>query len=208
VRFFNINKGEIMSNKKHWLAVAALACSVAAPSMAAVGLSPVIGVAYTAGGKTLVGIEYSNGSVDRVKSGGQMDVFAGVEYRETADAPLTLQATVGYHFDRTSADNGSVTFSRVPFEVLGFWNVDPQFRVGVGLRKATNAKFRTTGQATYFLPDFNMRSTVGFVVQADYFFAPQASVYFRLVGERYKSSELVGGSVSGNHFGVGLAYHF
>jgi len=208
VRFFNINKGEIMSNKKHWLAVAALACSVAAPSMAAVGLSPVIGVAYTAGGKTLATVIYDDGSKNRIKAGGQVGLFAGVEYRETADAPLTLQATLGYHFDRISAANGSVTFSRLPLEFLGFWNVDPQFRIGAGLRKATSGKVRTSGQASNEIPDYNVRSSVGFVVQAEYFLAPQASVYFRLVSERYKSSLAPGGAVSGNHAGLGLAYHF
>jgi hypothetical protein len=192
--------------RKTLIAAAALALAAAAPTFAAEGFHPVIGATFTGGGKTLVSVEMTDGSSQRVSSGGLIHMFGGVEYR-AAESPLTFQGTVGYHVDDTSADNGSVSFSRVPFELLAFWNTDDKLRFGAGLRKATGAQLNSSGAASA-LGDVNMRSSLGFVLQGEYFFGDSASVFVRFVSERYKSNQLVNGEVSGDHGGLGFAYRF
>jgi opacity protein-like surface antigen len=196
-------------NAKTLLAGAALAVAAATPTFAADGsaLKPVIGATLTGGGKTLVEVEFDDGGSRKISSGGLTHLFAGLEYREPG-APWSIQATVGYHFDRVSADNGSLSFSRVPLEVLGFWHANDNIRLGGGLRKATGTQFETSGAGNDIAPEFNMRSSLGVVLQGEYLFGEHASVFLRYVNEKYKSNYLVGGEVSGEHGGIGFAYRF
>lgn len=189
------------------LAAATLALAATAPSFAAEGFSPVIGVALTGGGKTLVKVEFEDGGSRRISSGGLTDLFGGVEYR-APNGKFAIQTTIGYHFDRVSADNGSLSFSRVPLEVLGFWNADEHIRLGGGLRKAFSSRFDTSGAGNDISSDFNMTSSIGFVLQGEYLFGEHTSVFLRYVDESYKSSHLVGGKVDGNHGGLGVSYRF
>jgi hypothetical protein len=190
-----------------WAAAAFALAAITAPSFAAEGFRPVLGATITGGGETLIDIEYNSGYHREISSGGLMQVFGGVEYA-VPGSPWTVQATVGYHFDRASASNGSVSFSRVPLEVLGFWNANDNWRFGAGLRKATNARFEVSGILNDYASDFNMRTSVGAVVQAEYLFGQHGSVFLRYVDEKYKSSHLVGGEVDGSHGGLGFAWRF
>lgn len=195
-------------NAKHLLAGAALAVAVATPAVAAEGhIKPVIGGTLTGGGKTLVEVEFDNGNTHKISSGGLTHLFAGIEYRAPG-APWSIQATVGYHFDRVDAENGSLSFSRVPLEVLGFWHANDNIRLGGGLRKATGTEFDTSGAGSDIAPEFNMRSSTGVVLQGEYLFGEHASVFLRYVNEKYKSRHLTGGEVSGEHGGLGFAYRF
>jgi hypothetical protein len=194
-------------NAKTLLASAALALAVAMPSHAAEGLRPVLGLDLTGGGESLISVEYNGGTRREISSGGLMHVFGGLEYTEPG-AAWTIQATVGYHFDRASASNGSVSFSRVPVEVLGFWNANDHWRFGGGLRKATSSRFDVSGVLNDYATDFNMRTSLGFVLQAEYQFGQHGSVFLRYVDEKYKSNHLVGGEVDGSHGGLGFAWRF
>lgn len=192
---------------KHLLAASALAAGLVSSSFAAEGVRPIIGAGLTVGGKTLASARMSDGSTQRVSSGGLISMFGGLEYRAAPDAPFTVQATIGYHVDDTDASNGSISFSRVPVELITFWNPNAQFRFGLGLRKATNAKLSSSGAANS-VPDVSMSSDLGLVLQGDYYLSPQMSTFLRLVSERYKSPLLNDNSVSGNHIGMGIAYRF
>ena len=191
-------------NIKSLIAGAALATVATAPAFAE-GFQPVIGMSLTGGGKTLLKVEMENGSTQRVSSGGLVHLFGGVEYRAPM-SPVSFQATVGYHADSIGASNGDASFTRVPFELLGFWHPADNFRLGGGLRKATSAEFRSSGAAD--VGDFNMRTTLGFVLQGEYLFGEHASVFLRYVHEDYKSNLLQGGEVSGDHGGLGISYRF
>src|SRR3954469_24411906 len=122
-------------NAKTLLASTALALTFAAPSFAE-GIRPVLGMSLTGGGKTLLKVEMEDGSTQRVSSGGLVQLFGGFEY-QAAESPISFQATVGYHADSIGASNGDASFSRVPFELLAFWDTADNFRIGGGVRKAT-----------------------------------------------------------------------
>lgn len=195
-------------NAKHLLAGAALAVAATAPAFAAEGnVRPVIGATFTGGGKTLIEVEMDDGGTREISSGGLTHLFAGVEYREPG-APWSVQATFGYHFDSIEADNGSMRFSRMPVEVLGFWHANDNVRLGGGLRKALGSEFDTSGAGSDIAPEFSMRSSVGLVLQGEYLFGEHASVFVRYVHEKYESNHLVGGEVSGHHGGIGFAWRF
>jgi opacity protein-like surface antigen len=184
------------------LAALALAACASLPAMAADGIRPVIGATLTGGGDTLATVYYTNGSAKDVKSGGLIHMFGGAEYRK---GQFALQATLGYHVDNTSASNGSVSFSRMPLEVLGFWQPSDKWRLGGGLRKAISPELSSSGAASS-LGNFSFEADVGFVLQAEYFLGgDKISTYLRYVSEDYTTN---GASLSGNHVGLGLAYRF
>jgi hypothetical protein len=190
----------------HAKTLLAAALALAASSIfAAEGFRPVIGVSLTGGGETLLKVEFENGDTQRVSSGGLVHLFGGFEYRAPA-SPLTIQGTVGYHTDGIGATNGDANFSRVPLELLAFWNTADNFRLGGGLRKAASSRF--TSSSAVDVGDFNLRSTIGFVLQAEYLIGEHSSVFVRYVDESYKSNHLVGGEVDGNHGGLGFSYRF
>jgi len=190
------------------LTAATLALAAAAPAFAVEGFRPVVGIELTGGGKTLVEVEFEGDRPNqKISSGGLTHIFGGVEYRDP-NGQFAIQTTIGYHFDRVDAKNASLSFSRVPLEVLGFWNANEHIRLGGGLRKAFNSRFETSGDASNDFSDFNMRSSIGFVLQGEYMFGEHMSVFLRYVNENYKSSHLVGGEVDGDHGGLGFSYRF
>jgi hypothetical protein len=184
-------------------ALALTAVLMAGNASAADGLRPVLGLAITGGGEKLATVQYTDGSSQNVKSGGLVHLFGGVEFDAESWA---LQANIGYHVDDTTARNGSVKFSRLPVELLGFWKPDAGFRIGAGVRKANSPKVTSSGAAAS-LGNLDLDSEIGAIVQGEYFFGSQGSLYLRFVAEDYK----VPGSaarISGNHVALGAAFRF
>ena len=71
-----------------------------------------------------------------IKAGGFVQVYAGGEYR--LGDKVAVQASVGYQVDDTkAASNGSVRFTRVPVELLGFYSFTDKFRAGERASKCT-----------------------------------------------------------------------
>ena len=163
-----------------------------------------VGIGITGGGESLAHVTYSNGETKDIKSGGLVDFKLGVHFRRQG-APWSLQASLGYHTDRTAATNGNIKFTRFPIEALGFYHVNEQFRVGGGLRYAASPKLSGSGAAAG-LGNHDLSASAGFVAEGEYLFSPQFGVTVRGVAEKYKFKN--GPKVEGNHFGVRFNYYF
>jgi hypothetical protein len=184
------------------MALLALTLAASFGATHAEGFRPVIGTSITGGGETLATVNYTDGTTQKVRSGGLVHIFGGVEYQ---GASFAVQGNVGYHVDDSNARNGSVKFARVPVELLAFWKLTDSFRLGAGVRKAGSAKLSSSGAASN-VGNFTLESKLGEVVQGEYFFvADRASVLFRYVAEDYKVN---GTSISGKHAGVGVSWRF
>lgn len=198
----NLDSGNPMTLHARNLAAMVLATLAITPALAADGFKAVVGTALTNGGEKLARIEYTDGSSDTIKSGGLVHLWGGFEYQAGAFA---LQGNVGYHVDSTTARNGSVKFARYPVELLGFWQVAENVRLGGGLRKADGAKITSSGAASN-LGSLKLESKLGAVLQGEYFFAGERfSAYGRYVAEDYKVDGI---SVSGKHVGAGVSFRF
>ncbi len=189
-------------------AITALAAAALAPTLAHAGLDsdnpvhPLIGVALTGGGDKLASVEYVHGGSRSITAGGLVQLYGGVEYHEKGSS-IGVQATLGYHFDNTSADNGSQRFQRFPAEVIALFNAAPKFRVGVGARYAMAAKFTSDGAGYVGNGDF--KSQLGGLVMAEWLITQSMGLQLRYVHETYK---LDGVSVDGSHGGLGFNYYF
>ena len=200
---------------KQLFATAAMAAALA-PTLAHAGLDsdnpihPLAGVALTAGGDKIASVEFTDGDSRDITAGGLVQLYGGVEYHEKG-SPFGLQATFGYHFDNTSARNGDQRFSRWPFEVIALYNVAPKFRLGVGARYASSAKFTSDGAAD--VGSFDLTSHLGGLVMGEWLVTPSMGLQLRYVNEKYKVKYYSGETVQevtvdGSHGGVGFNYYF
>jgi hypothetical protein len=197
---------------KQIIAAAALAAAALAPMLAHAGLDsdnpvhPLIGIALTGGGDKLSSVEFSNGGSKDITAGGLVQVYGGVEYHEKG-ARMGFQATVGYHFDNTSARNGSQRFERFPIEAIALYNVAPQFRLGIGARYAAGARFTSSGAGEVGNGDgdFKFKSQLSGMLLGEWLITPSMGLQLRYVHETFK---LNGTSIDGSHGGLGFNYYF
>jgi len=69
-----------------------------------------------AGGDELASVEFSNGDSTKVRAGGLVSFAGGILFHP--DAPFALEGTIGYKIDQAKAENGKISFSRVPVDVI------------------------------------------------------------------------------------------
>jgi len=195
---------------KYALTIAALACAISAAHAAQPspsGFSPFLGGGLTYGGdKVGHTVEYDNSTSVSLHGGSLVDVRGGFEY-QTIGSPWSFQMSLGYHVDKASARNGSVTFDRLPVEVLAHWDISDSWRFGGGLRKALSPKVHTSGLGDGYAQEQSYSSSVGVVLEAETFFTPKVGLKIRAVSEKYKP-ELGGKDLDGSHVGVIGVYYF
>ena len=163
----------------------------------------VIGTGITGGGEKLATVTYTNGDTQDIRSGGLVHYFAGVDVR--AAPHVSVQATVGYHVDTSSgASNGSVRFTRVPVEVLGYFHVSDAIRLGGGVRLVNSPELVGRGVASNINESFD--NTVGVVLEGEYKFTNWFGLKLRAVSESYRSKS-TGLKANGDHAGVYAAFY-
>jgi hypothetical protein len=187
-------------------AVVAVSCLMAGAAQAA-GVSPFLGGGFTVGGDEVSTLTYENHDSATLRAGGLLDLRAGLEYR-LWDSPFSVQGVVAYHTDISNASNGSAHFSRVPLELLVHWHPTDKWALGGGVRKATSAKYSASGAGKQFGPDLSYTSSVGLVVEAEYFIIPSVGLKARYVNEEYTPTDHSSARKDGSHVGVIAAYYF
>lgn len=173
---------------------------VAAPSQVPQPPKPLrflLGAGLTFGGDTLVTASYTNGSSDSITAGGFVMIYGGLDYR--LDDAISFQGTLGYHVDTITAQNGDVTFSRIPLELLAYYQLNDAFRFGGGARIVNSPELKGSGIAGNINGTFD--NTVGLVIEGEYMMHRTFGIKLRHVSEHYQPSGSPV-SVDGSHFGV------
>ncbi len=162
-----------------------------------------LGMGATFGGDNLATAKFTNGETANVRAGGVVQFHGGATYKFTDTISGTLAA--GYHFNRVSASNGSITFSRYPVELLGHYAVTPAVRLGGGLRLISSPKLTSSGVASGIKSDFG--STTGLVVEGEYLISDRYGIKLRYVNEEYKING-TNKKVDGSHAGLMFNFYF
>lgn len=165
----------------------------------------VVAAGLTFGGDDLFTVEFTDGESETLEAGGLIDLKAGLSYR-FSDAPVSLQTTIGYHFDNVSADNGDASFSRFPIDFLAFYHIN-QHRIGVGPTLHTGTELDIDFDASVLglgsakgTIDFD--DATGFVIEYGYRFKDSpATLALRAVQIDYNVSSGNGTDIDGNHIG-------
>lgn len=177
----------------------------------------VVGLGYGSGGDTITSGTITTVGTNQVvpfeiKPGSDYQWRLGAQYQ--LNERLAVQTTVGYSDVAPMGFNGSLNFTTVPVELLGMFSLNPQWRVGAGIRKAY-AEMRGSGVASDSPILGSFESSMGSVVELQYLMsnaAPgarsvgtQFGFSLRFVNEDYKR---LGYSFSGNHYELGMVlYH-
>jgi hypothetical protein len=165
---------------------------------------PLLGIGLTFGGETLATVPFSDGSIEKIQSGGLLAIYGGAEFR--IGDQLSLQTTIGYHVDDTkAASNGGLRFSRYPIDIVALYGAADKVRLGLGLQHVSGPKLAGSGVASNIAIDFE--SSTGVIVEGEYLFSPNVGLKARAVTHTFKAK---GGSadIDGNHFGLMLKYYF
>lgn len=190
--------------KKGILGTAILASVLSAGAMAE-GIKPVIVAGLTFGGDKIAEFQYTDGTSESMSAGGVL-YFGGGAVFQVPDLPVEVQATVNYHFDTLSAENGDASFTRIPLEAIGFYQINSEFKVGAGLGYHTGVEY-----------DLDVDGVSSSTVELDNSLATIIEAGWNLpnssmsVGARYTSITYTGDGipdVDGSHFGLNAGFSF
>lgn len=147
-----------------------------------------------------------------IRPGDGAQIRLGAEYALGAD--WAVQATVGHSAVAPMGMNGSLTFTTIPVEVIGFMNLGKGLRLGVGVRKA-HAEMAGSGVASNSPVLGIYETSMGTVAEVQYLFADAArsvsanrsqfGISARHVSETYQRN---GYSFNGNHYEIGIVLYY
>ncbi|QYF92327.1 carbohydrate porin [Massilia sp. PAMC28688] len=161
------------------------------------------GAGLTFGGDRLATAEFEDGGEIDIRAGSMVALYAGAEF--AVNDQMALQANIGYHVDSATAYNGDIRFGRYPVELLGYYKVSPQWRIGGGARFVNSPKLSSSGAGD--IGDFEFKNSTGLVLEGEYSINPSLGVKVRYVSEKYETRDFVS-KHDGNHVGVLLNYYF
>lgn len=168
------------------------------------GVRPLIGVGLSGGGDKLVQLTYDGAVTQHLSTGGRFMVYGGAEWRATEQ--VDVQATVGYHIsDTTPLPDTGLRFARVPINLVGYYRLADDWRLGLGVEYAASPRVSGTGAADGVRRSY--QGSAGVVVEAEYLFMPQMGVKLRYADHRFTPED--GGHAAGGRYGaLMLTYYF
>lgn len=194
--------------RKKSLAVVALSLLLAGGAMAdGLKVRAVLGGGFTFGGDKIAEVEFSDGSSETVKAGGFTQLHGGVELQFTPT--VSAQATIGYQSDKASADNGSIKFSRQPFELLGHYRLNDTVRLGGGVRYVKGTKISASGAGLTYVGNESFEPATGTVLEAEFMMSNSVGLKTRYVSEKYESKTYPSlPKLDGSHLGLMMNVYF
>jgi hypothetical protein len=97
------------------------------------------------GGDRVAEVYFTNGEKQSVRAGQGGSIAIGSEFQMPHVERLLFQATVGYKYVTTQADNVHIRLTRVPILVTGNWMATKKLRLGAGIATHQAIRFKTDG---------------------------------------------------------------
>lgn len=191
-----------------------LACIVVAAQAEAPRLRLFGSLGYGLGGDALVSGTWTTGEPWDLKAGKGTALALGADLRVVGS--ISIQGSVGYHRNSVDGTNGNVVFTRAPVELLGFYSLTEQARLGLGVRKSQSAKLQGGGVTAGLNETYE--SSAGAVAEVQYLFSapsksdrsPVMGMYMRYVKESFKAKDLAWDAEKrdGSHVALGLIFYY
>jgi hypothetical protein len=113
------------------------------------------GVEY--GGDEVQRVFFTDGSDVSMLAGQGAYLAAGGQFRFNRLPQLSVHATLGFKYSTTPADNANIMLTRFPVNIVPYWSITDDIRVGVGI--TTHQLVRLKGDD--FVPDVDFTSSIG-----------------------------------------------
>jgi hypothetical protein len=97
------------------------------------------------GGDNVAEVYFTNGEKQSVKAGQGGSIAIGGEFQVPHVESLLFQATVGYKYVTTKADNVHIRLTRVPIHFTANWMATKKLRLGAGIATHQAIRFKTDG---------------------------------------------------------------
>ncbi len=149
------------------------------------------------GGDEILQVIFTNGGTQTMRAGQGGYIAFGGQLQFSKVKQLMLRASIGIKYNTTAADNADIRLTRLPVSITPFWNINDDFRLGVGVTTHINPSLHGDG----FVPDMSYTSTSG----------PRFEFGYRWIALTYTAisyKTVSGMSFSANSIGVSLSFAF
>jgi hypothetical protein len=160
-------------------------------------VKPLIGFAVEGGGDSIAEIQFDDGDTQQVHAGQGISAMVGGEFAIPSLNFFRLQATVGFKYVTTAADNAHIRLTRIPFEVTTNFLINPEIRVAAGFSYHTNIQFKADGVG----PDAEFDNAIGPLFEISY-----SGFGIRFISMEYQGPN--GSKFSANSFGATYKFAF
>jgi hypothetical protein len=154
-----------------------------------------VGLEY--GGDRLLEVLFTNGNTQTMRAGQGGFIALGGQLEFGKAKNLMFRTTIGIKYNTTAADNANIRFTRIPINVLAYWKINQDFRLGAGI--STHQSVRLNGDG--FFPNVNLKSNLGTRFEFGYRWV--ALTYTAI---RYRDN--FGESLSGGSIGLAFSLAF
>lgn len=118
---------------------------------------------YFAFGLTFGGDDMTYTTGRSLKAGGLLYGVIGAVYHPNPN--FDVQASIGFHLDGITAQNGDTSFTRAVVELIPFYVMDSGFRIGLGLTRAISPEYTYDDGTTRYTTSFD--DATGVLLQFD-----------------------------------------
>lgn len=153
------------------------------------------GIEY--GGDEIALIPFTSGETQSMKAGQGGFIAVGGQFQFAAIEKLLIRTTLGIKYNTTAAENANIRFTRVPINLMGFWKITEDVRIGVGASAHQNVQLKGDG----FIPDLDFESNIGPRVEIGYKWAALTYTNVKYTAE-------TDGNYSAGAIGLSLSYVF
>jgi len=154
------------------------------------------------GGDELASATFTNGDTTKINAGELLSIGIGPQIDLTDNT--NIRVLVGWKFDSTDADNGSIKFSRFPIDVMYFYQT-PQWNFGAGITYHLSPELSSSGVASGISADFE--DALGFIAEVDFRLGE-----FFYIGGKYTAIDYdqknTNVTVDGNSVGIVFGFIF
>ncbi|MGB5941856.1 MAG: hypothetical protein WBG71_03165 [Leeuwenhoekiella sp.] len=149
------------------------------------------------GGDEILTVFFTDGGDQKMRAGQGVFLALGGQFEFQEPKNFMLRASMGIKYTTTAADNANIRLTRLPIDLMPYWIIKEDFRLGVGITSHQNVRFKGDG----FVEDIGFKGTLGTRFEIGYNWI---AVTYTILD--YKSE--MGEKFSANSVGLSLSYVF
>ncbi len=153
------------------------------------------GVEY--GGDEILKVFFTNGGEQSMKAGQGGYIAVGGQFQLASVKNLLLRTSIGFKYNTTAAKNADISLTRIPINIIPYWQINNDFRVGLGITTHQSVSFKGDG----YVSDVDFTSSLG----------TRAELGYKWIALTYTSIDYktaFGQKVSASSVGVALSFTF
>lgn len=152
-----------------------------------------VGAEY--GGEEILKVVFTNGDEQSMRAGQGGYLAVGGQFQFSNFRILLLRASIGIKYTTTAADDANIRLTRIPINIMPYWMINDDFRLGVGVTTHQNIKFKGDG----FISDIDFTSSLGPRFEFGY---KWVALTYTIINYKTKTNEQV---FSANSVGISLS---